>query len=67
MQTIADVAREAGRHPVPNELLFLLCQPLGLVLTERWQWLTYLAIRLSLAAALIALLLLFPSCRKTRQ
>ena len=32
--------------------------PLGLVLTERWQWLAYLAVRLGLASALIALLLL---------
>ena len=32
--------------------------PLGLVLTERWQWIAYLAIRLSLATLLIALLLL---------
>ena len=32
--------------------------PLGLVLTERWQWLAYLAVRLVLAAALIAFLLL---------
>ena len=34
--------------------------PLGLVLTQRWQWLVYLAIRLALAAALTALLLLLP-------
>lgn len=32
--------------------------PLGLVLTERWHWLAYLAIRLGIASALIALLLL---------
>lgn len=31
--------------------------PLGLALTEKWQWLLYLAIRLGLASALIALLL----------
>lgn len=35
--------------------------PLGLVLTERWQWVAYLAVRLVLAAALIALLLLLAS------
>ena len=32
--------------------------PLGLVLTRRWQWLAYLAVRLALAAALIAFLLM---------
>ena len=37
--------------------------PLGLVLTQRWQWLAYLAVRLGLAAALVALLLLLPSRR----
>ena len=39
--------------------------PLGLVLTQRWQWLVYLAIRLALAAALTALLLLLPPKTKT--
>ncbi len=38
--------------------------PLGLVLTERRQWLLYLVIRLGLAAALIALLLLLAGLRK---
>ena len=38
--------------------------PLGLVLTEKWQWLVYLAIRLVLAAALIALLLSLASLRR---
>ena len=32
--------------------------PLGLVLTERWQWLAYLVIRLIIAAGVIAFLLL---------
>ena len=32
--------------------------PLGLALSKRWQWIAYLVIRLGLAAALIALLLL---------
>ncbi|MBR1407417.1 MAG: YwaF family protein [Clostridia bacterium] len=32
--------------------------PLGLVLTQRWQWIAYLVLRLGLAAALTALLLL---------
>ena len=35
--------------------------PLGLVLTQRWQWIAYLAIRLGLAASLVALLLLLAS------
>ena len=38
--------------------------PLGLVLTEKWQWLVYLLIRLGLASALIALLLFLVSLRK---
>lgn len=38
--------------------------PLGLALTEKWQWLLYLLIRLGLASALIALLLLAASLRK---
>ena len=38
--------------------------PLGLVLTQRWQWLAYLAIRLAIAAVLIAFLLLLPSRRQ---
>lgn len=37
--------------------------PLGMVLTQRWQWLLYLAVRLALAAVLIAFLLLLPSRR----
>jgi len=37
--------------------------PLGLALPERWQWLAYLALRLGLAAGLIALLLLLASGR----
>lgn len=36
---------------------------LGLVLAQRWQWLAYLAVRLGLAAALIAFLLLLPTYR----
>ena len=40
--------------------------PLGLVLTRRWQWLAYLAIRLALAAALIAFLLLLASLARKR-
>ena len=35
--------------------------PLGLVLTEKWQWLAYLGIRLALATALITLMLWLPS------
>ena len=35
--------------------------PLGLALTEKWQWMLYLLIRLGLASALIALLLLLAS------
>ena len=35
--------------------------PLGLVLTEKWQWLVYLGIRLALATALITLMLWLPS------
>ena len=38
--------------------------PLGLVLTQRWQWLAYLAIRLGLACALIALLLSLAGIRR---
>ena len=38
--------------------------PLGLALTEKWQWLFYLFIRLGLASALIALLLFLASLRK---
>ena len=43
--------------------------PLGLVLTERWQWLAYLVIRLIIAAGVIAFLLLLTTCRhaKTRK
>jgi len=41
--------------------------PLCLVLTRRWQWLTYLAIRLGLAAALIAFLLLLATLARKRQ
>jgi uncharacterized membrane protein YwaF len=37
---------------------------LGLVLSEKWQWMAYLAIRLALATALIALMLWLPSLRK---
>lgn len=37
--------------------------PLGLALTEKWQWLLYLFIRLGLAFALIALLLFLASLR----
>ena len=41
--------------------------PLGLVLTEKWQWLAYLAIRAVLATALISLLLwLSGAVRKAR-
>ena len=35
--------------------------PLGLVLTQRWQWIAYLLIRVGLAAVLISLLLLLAS------
>ena len=38
--------------------------PLGLVLTEKWQWLVYLAIRAALAGALIALMLWLSSLKK---
>lgn len=38
--------------------------PLGLALAEKWQWLLYLLIRLGLASALIALLLLLASIGK---
>ena len=38
--------------------------PLGLVLKERWQWLMYLVVRLGLAAALTAVLLLLTNLRK---
>ena len=40
--------------------------PLGLVLTRRWQWLSYLAVRLGLAAVLIALLLLLATLARKR-
>ena len=40
--------------------------PLGLVLTQRWQWLVYLAVRLGLAAALIAFLLLLATVGRKR-
>ncbi len=38
--------------------------PLGLVLTEKWQWLAYLGIRFLLATALITLMLWLPSFRQ---
>lgn len=38
--------------------------PLGLVLTEKWQWLAYLGIRFLLATALITLMLWIPSLRQ---
>ncbi len=38
--------------------------PLGLVLTEKWQWLAYLAVRLVLASVLIALMLWLSSLKK---
>lgn len=41
--------------------------PLGLVLTEKWQWLAYLGIRFVLATALITLMLWVPSLRQHRQ
>jgi len=40
--------------------------PLGLVLTQRWQWLVYLVVRLGLAAALIAFLLLLATVGRKR-
>ena len=40
--------------------------PLGLVLTQRWQWLVYLAVRLGLAAALIAFLLLLATAGRKK-
>ena len=40
--------------------------PLGLVLTEKWQWLAYLGIRFLLATALITLMLWLPSIRQRR-
>ena len=41
--------------------------PLGLVLTEKWQWLAYLGIRLALATALITLMLWLPSVIQHRK
>ena len=41
--------------------------PLGLVLTEKWQWLVYLAVRMALAGALIALMLWLPSLIRARK
>ena len=41
--------------------------PLGLVLTEKWQWLAYLAIRMLLAGALIALMFLLPTLKQRRK
>ena len=41
--------------------------PVGLVLTQRWQWLAYLAIRLVLAASLIAFLLLLATISRKRR
>ena len=41
--------------------------PLGLVLTEKWQWLLYLAIRAVLAGALIALMLWLSSRKRARR
>ena len=41
--------------------------PLGLVLTEKWQWLAYLAVRIVLAAALISLLLWLASAVQKRR
>ena len=38
--------------------------PLGLVLSEKWQWIAYLVIRMALATALIALMLWLPSLRR---
>ena len=38
--------------------------PLGLVLSEKWQWLAYLGIRLVLATALITLMLWLPSLKQ---
>ena len=40
--------------------------PLGLVLTKRWQWLAYLGVRLALGAALVAFLLLLTTPKRTR-
>ena len=41
--------------------------PLGLVLTEKWQWLVYLTIRMVLAGALIALMLWLSSLKRARR
>ncbi len=41
--------------------------PLGLVLTEKWQWLAYLGVRLALASGLIALMLLLTSLSRYPQ
>ena len=41
--------------------------PLGLVLTEKWQWLVYLAVRLALAGALTALMLWLSSLKRARR
>jgi len=42
--------------------------PLGMVLTEKWQWLAYLAVRAALATALISLLLwLSGAVRRARE
>ncbi len=41
--------------------------PLGLVLTEKWQWLLYLAIRAVLAGVLIALMFWLPSLKRMRK
>ena len=41
--------------------------PLGLVLTQRWQWLAYLGVRLAIALALVSFLLLLPSLRRRKR
>ena len=41
--------------------------PLGLVLTEKWQWFAYLGIRLLLATALITLMLWIPTILQHRK
>ena len=41
--------------------------PLGLVLTEKWQWIAYLAVRAAIGTALTALLLWLPSVFRRRK
>ena len=41
--------------------------PLGLVLTEKWQWIVYLCVRLALATALIALMLWLSSAVRAKR